>query len=179
MARSSWLRRLYWRYLAKPASCRELFLHADAHPVGSILEIGMGSGERIRALLPMCHDSNRAERLRYAALDPFESSGEGRLTLKSAHRLLQELGVKAHLVPGDLSSGLVRLAHTILPSDLVIIDGHWGDGSEQAEILERWLPRLCHLGSAIFVSTVEGGKLVRIDVPATASGSRSQIQAAA
>jgi hypothetical protein len=179
MARSSWLQRLYWRYFAKPASCRELFLYTQEHPVGSILEIGIGSGERIRSLLPLCHTPNRVERLRYAGLDPFESRGEGRLTLKGAHRLLQESGVKAHLVPGDLSSGLVRLAHTVLPSDLVIIDGYWGDGSEQAVILERWLPRLCHLGSGIFVSRDEGGKLVRIEVPATASGTRSHLQAAA
>ncbi|MFO0012708.1 MAG: hypothetical protein ACK553_08205 [Planctomycetota bacterium] len=166
MARLSWAQRLYWRYFSKPVACREVFAYALEHSVGSILEIGMGNGERITALLPLCRKPDGAERIRYAALDPFESGGSTRLTLKGAHRLLQELGVKAHLIPGDMGSGVVRLAHTVLPSDLVLIDGHWDNGSEESKILSDWLPRLCHSQSAVFGSREPGGKLTRVSTPA-------------
>lgn len=177
MSRMSWLQRLYWRFLAKPASCRDLFLFVGEHSVNSILEIGMGDGVRIRAMMQLRPKSEGSDRLRYAALDPFESDGGTRLSLKEAHRLLNELGVKAHLIPGDPMSGILRVAHTVLPSDLVILDGHWGDGSERAKIIEHWLPRLCHSRSAVFASSQEGGKLIRIATPASASELRNRTQA--
>lgn len=178
MGRVSWVQRLYWRYLAKPVACRELFLYAIDHPIGSILEIGMGDGERIRSLLPLCRVPEGTVRLRYAGIDPFESGGEVRLSLKGAHRLMQELGVKAQLIPGDWCTGVVRAAHTFLPSDLVIIDGHWGSGSEISDILSQWLPRLCHTKSAVFASQNEGGKLVRLPNSASMSGATVRSQAA-
>jgi hypothetical protein len=46
MARLSWVQRLYWRYLSKPACERALFLHVLEKPIGSILEIGIGAGDR-------------------------------------------------------------------------------------------------------------------------------------
>ncbi len=177
MSRMSWLQRLYWRYLAKPASCRDLFLFVGEQSITSILEVGMGNGSRIQSLMPLLRLSEGADRLRYAALDPFESEGGSRLTLKEAHRLLNEIGVKAHLIPGDPSSGILRVAHTVLPSDLVIIDGHWGDGSEQSKVLEKWLPRLCHSQSGVFASSQEGGRLVRIATPAMASAMQTRAQA--
>ena len=36
MARLSWVQRLYWRYLSKPACERALFLHVLEKPIGSI-----------------------------------------------------------------------------------------------------------------------------------------------
>jgi len=172
MTRTSWLQRLYLRYFSRPVIYRDLFLFASEHPILSILEIGMGDGERIGSLLKFCQRAGPHGRLRYAALDPFESGGGGRLTLKAAHKRLQELGVKAHLIPGDVGSGIVRVAHTVLPSDIVIIDGRWGDGTEEADALERWLPRLCHSESGVFASTREGGKLVRIDVATATCAAR-------
>lgn len=178
MARVSWMQRLYWRYLSKPAAYRDLFLHAIESPVGSILEVGMGTGERIRTLLPLCHLPADVAHLRYAAVDPFESAGSGHLTLKAAHRLLHEHGVKAHLIPGDPASGVMRVAHTVLPSDLVILDGCWGNGTEVAEVVAKWLPRLCHSRSTVFGSTKEGGALVRVPVPAVSADLSQRSQAA-
>ncbi|MCU0707052.1 MAG: hypothetical protein MUF23_02050 [Pirellula sp.] len=166
MARVSWVQRLYWRYLSKPAAYRDLFLYAIDHPVGSILEIGIGDGERLRTLLPLCKPPAEVPQLRYAALDPFESAGASRMTLKGAYRLLHERGAKAHLIPGEPISGVMRVAHTVLPSDLVIIDGHWDNGTEAADVIAKWLPRLSHSRSAIFASQSEGGKLVRVATPA-------------
>ena len=74
MAQLSWLERLYWKYLSKPVSQRALFLHVLDNPLTSILEIGMGSGQRIAQLLAInakgfgaqahsihCHRSVRIE----------------------------------------------------------------------------------------------------------------------
>ncbi len=180
MARVSWMQRLYWRYMSQPAGHRDVFLHAIEQPIGSILEIGMGSGERIRTLLKLFQLPAEVKQLRYAAIDPFESAerGPSTLTLKAAHRLLHEHGVKAHLLPGDITSGVMRVAHTVLPSDLVIIDGFWGNGSPEAEVIVQWLPRLCHSRSSIFGCSVPGGRLDRLNLPGATIDSTVRSQAA-
>jgi hypothetical protein len=170
MTRLSWLQRLYWRYLFKPAEERALMLFVLENPIGSILEIGIGSGDRAKRLLPICTKPEGVAQIRYAGLDPFESAPEGthHLNLKQAHRMLAELGVKAHLIPGDIKSAVSRVAHMILPSDLVIIDGDWASDSDSGRAIEQWLPRLCHASSAIFASSCKGGPLERIPSPANA-----------
>lgn len=175
MSRLSWIQRLYWRYLSKPVAHRALFNYVIETPIASILEIGMGSGERIRTMLALYQLPSDVQQLRYAAVDPFESAGAGvpHLSLKAAHRILSESGVKAHLIPGDATSGVSRVAHTVLPSDLVVIDGRWNPQSPEGEIIARWLPRLCHSRSAVFVSEAVGAPLVRIPAPGAVSDSTS------
>lgn len=170
MARLSWTQRLYWRYFSKPVGQRGLFLHAIETPIGSILEIGIGSGERTKQVLSLCVPPEGVSQIRYAGVDAFESAKPGtpHLNLKAAHRMLAAFGVKAHLIPGEPVSALARVAHTVLPSDLVIIDGEWGTDSIQSRSIAEWLPRLCHVQSTIFASATLGGKLERIPVPATA-----------
>lgn len=170
MARLSWTQRLYWRYLSKPVSQRELFLHAIETPISSILEIGIGSGTRIKTLLSLCVPPEGVKQIRYAGVDPFESAANSasHMNLKTAHRMLAEMGVKAHLVPGEPASALARVVHTVMPSDLIIIDGDWGSETTSGRAISDWLPRLCHGGSTIFAANEPGGKLVRIPVPETA-----------
>lgn len=170
MARLSWTQRLYWRYFSKPVSQRALFLHAIETPIASILEIGIGSGDRIRTLLSLCSPPEGVTQIRYAGVDPFESSKgpTPHMNLKSAHRMLAELGVKAHLIPGEPVNSLSRVVHTVMPSDLIIIDGEWGSDSASGRAIADWLPRLCHGGSTIFASSNQGKPFVRIPVPATA-----------
>lgn len=169
MARLSWTQRLYWRYFSKPVGHRPLYLYAIENPVQSILEIGIGNGERIKQVLTLCSTPEGGQ-IRYAGVDPFESATDGRshLPLKSAHRMLAEFGVRTHLIPGDPTNALPRVAHTILPSDLVIIDGEWQSNSAQGNAIQTWLPRLCHAKSAIFASTTTGGPLVRVPAPVEA-----------
>ena len=170
MARLSWAQRLYWRYLSKPVSERALYLHAIENPLASILEIGMGSGERIRRLLPLCTTTEGTVQIRYVGVDAFESAAPGvpHMNLKSAHRMLAEFGVKAHLIPGEPTNALARVAHTVLPSDLIVIDGCWGEDSPQGLAINDWLPRLCHSSSTIFASASQGGMLNRVELPSTA-----------
>jgi hypothetical protein len=170
MARLSWTQRLYWRYFSKPVSHRGLFLHAIETPVSSILEIGIGSGERIKQVLSLCSPPDGVAQIRYAGVDPFESANDNRphMNLKSAHRMLSEFGVKAYLLPGEPSNTLARVSHTVLPSDLVIIDGEWGTESVQGLAIANWLPRLCHAHSTIFACSVSGGTMIKIPVPESA-----------
>jgi hypothetical protein len=170
MARLSWVQRLYWRYLSKPVAHRALYNYVIENPIASILEIGMGTGDRIRTLLSLYQLSPSAQQLRYAAVDPFESAGSSvpHVSLKGAHRILSENGVKAHLIPGDVMSGISRVAHTVLPSDLVVIDGNWNAQTPESELIERWLPRLCHRNSVIFASKTIGDVLVRVPTPGNA-----------
>jgi hypothetical protein len=72
----------------------------------------------------------------------------------------------------------MRVAHTVLPSDLVIIDGNWDNGTEASEVIAKWLPRLSHSRSAIFASQVEGGKLTRVAIPAALELGAHQSKAA-
>ena len=167
MTRLSWLQRLYWRYLSKPANERDLFLHVLENPISSILEIGIGSGERAKRLLPLCSKPEGVAQIRYAGVDPFESASAGQphLNLKQAHRMLAELGVKAHLIPGEPQSALPRVVSLVQPSDLILIDGVWDNDSDAAKAVQTWLPRVSHSQSAIFASKTVGGLFVRQATP--------------
>ena len=170
MPQLSWLQRLYWRYFSKPATERALFLHVIENQIASVLEIGIGSGERIKQVLPLCTPSNGVSQIRYIGVDPFESASPGvpHLNLKAAHKMLAEFGVKAHLIPGEPANALARVAHTVLPSDLIIIDGGWGVESAQGRAILDWMPRLCHSKSTIFATSVQGGALQKVAIPVTA-----------
>ena len=170
MARLSWVQRLYWRYFSKPVTERALIQHVIENQLVSVLEIGIGSGDRIKQLLPLCRLAAGATQIRYVGVDAFESAEAGvpHINLKAAHRMLAEFGIKAHLIPGDPTNALARVAHTVLPSDLVIIDGSWGADTQQGRAIADWLPRLCHSNSAIFASAEMGGTLQKVALPATA-----------
>ena len=180
MARLSWVQRLYRRYLSKPATERALFLHVIDNRLASILEIGIGSGERIKQVLPLCTLSEGCTQIRYVGVDAFESAGPEvpHMNLKAAHRMLAEFGVKAHLIPGDPTNALARVAHTVLPSDLIIIDGAWGADTPQGRAIADWLPRLCHSKSTIFASSVQGGTLQKVTLPATVTEQLATTRAA-
>ena len=181
MAQLSWVQRLYWRYFSKPVGDRSLFLHVIENPLASLLEIGIGNGDRIKQVLPLCTLKDGAGQIRYVGVDAFESAlpGVPHMNLKTAHRLLAEYGVKAHLIPGDPTTALARVAHTVLPSDLIIIDGVWGIGTPQSKAIQDWLPRLCHSKSSIFTALTPGGKLERVPLPETAAEQTTTIKRAA
>ena len=174
MARQNWFQKLYWKYLSKPITERALLLHVIENPPSSILEIGMGSGERIQRLLNLIATASDGKPIRYTGVDPFESrSGQqALLTLKGAHRIFTERGIKAHLVPGEPTGALARVAHSVLPSDLILIDGYIGQGDADADAIAQWLPRLCHVQSTIFAAQNAGGVFLPIPRPTNAMPSQ-------
>jgi hypothetical protein len=180
MARLSWTQRLYWRYFSKPVGQRALMLHVLENPVASILEIGIGSGARIKKLLPLCRKPDGISQIRYVGVDAFESSPKNseHMNLKAAHKMLAEFGVKAHLIPGEFSNALPRVAHTVMPSDLLIIDGEWGTESADSRLISDWLPRLCHSQSAVFACAKLGGAMEKLTLPTAVTEQLQVLRAA-
>ena len=167
MARLSWFQRIYWQHLAKPAENRPLFRYLLDHPIESVLEIGVGSGERMKQVLSLFSLKADAKQLRYTAVDLFESSekSHGHLKLKDAHRILAEKSAKAHLIPGDASNALPRVVHTVMPSDLILIDAGWNESTIEGHAIAQWLPRLSHQASVIFARSTSKQPLLRIETP--------------
>lgn len=155
MASLNWFQRLSIRYFSKPLSDRRVLVHLLTNPVKSILEIGVGNGNRTRRLIALARSVSADAPLRYTGVDPFESANDGRahLRLKDAHRMMAELKVKAHLIPGDALSALPRVAHSVPPSDLVIVDGGWNETSPVGIALSQWLPRLAAEHATVFACT--------------------------
>ncbi len=166
MASPTWFQKLHLRYLSKPLSDRAVLVHLLETPVSSILEIGVGSGQRTQKMLFWNQLPEGSTQLRYVGVDPFESSEEGRphLKLKQAHRMLSEAGVKTLLVPGDASNALPRVAHSAQPFDLVVIDGGYDVDTAEGQALMHWLPRLASESATVFASARSGDALKKIAV---------------
>jgi len=166
MTRPTWFQKLQLRYLSKPITDRPVLLHLLENRVGSILEIGLGAGDRTKKMLFWNHLPDGATQLRFVGVDPFESSDEGRphLKLKQAHRMLSEAGVKTLLVPGDASNALPRVAHSAQPFDLVVIDGGYDRDSQVGMAILHWLPRLTAENGTVFACDKPGGMLQKVTV---------------
>ena len=106
-----------------------------------------------------------SEGVSYTGIDLFESSpdGKARLSLKTAHCLLQASGVRVRLVPGDPFAALSRAANSIGPCDLIVISA-----DQRGESLDRawfYVPRLLHAASQLFFGERgEGGATGRFDL---------------
>jgi hypothetical protein len=83
----------------------------------TVLEISVGDGSRAIAILQTLGDS---QQVRYVAIDQFEMSG-GEVTLKDFHKTMRSEGIRPHVFPEPINRGLLRVANTIGPVDLVII----------------------------------------------------------
>ena len=120
----NWFQRFYWTKLSKPAGERPLCEYLIKTPIGSVLQLGMGNGALTRKVLQLARPAGADGVIRFAGVDAFESAeaAQQHMKLKDAHRMCAELGVKAHLIPGELKSALPRVAVTILPSDLLIVE---------------------------------------------------------
>ncbi len=164
----NWLQKLHLLRFSKPASDRPLWAFLLENPISSILQLGMGDGAQTRQMLQLARCPSSDTVLRFAAIDLFESAtpGTGHLRLKDAHRMCAESGVKAHLIPGDLKSALPRLAVTVLPSDLVIVNLPLATGSADEVSFSKWLPRLIHPSSRVMATSESTGKLEFLGITA-------------
>lgn len=166
MSRQSWLQKIYWTRFAKPVEERALFAHLISQPVASILEIGIGAGERMRRVANLAQAADGIESIRYVGTDEFESSKDGKrhLTLKQAHQVAGQLGFRATLMPGDAASALPRVAHKIGMSDLIIVDGGLDPANPTVGAVANWLSRVAHEKSALFACSEQGAELVRVNL---------------
>ena len=97
------------------------------------------------------HASPQAD-VHYVGMDLFEgrteSNGPG-LSLKAAYQLLRRTGARVQLVPGDLSTGLVRMANSLGKVDLLILPAELDPPA--FERLWFFVPRMLHGRSVVFV----------------------------
>lgn len=114
----------------------------------SVLEIGVGNGERAIAVAQSLLEINPDETVRYAAIDGFEMAG-GCISLKDFNRTLREQNVHPTLVPMDICSGLARVSSTLGIMDLVLI----AEPSEQIDLpaVKLMLRRLTSDKSVVYM----------------------------
>jgi hypothetical protein len=166
MSRPTWLQKIYWTRFAKPIEERELFKQLISRPISSILEIGVGDGQRMRRLANLVQPSAGCEQVRYIGTDEFESAQDSQrhLSLKQAHQLASQLGFKASLIPGDSHSAIPRVAHKLGASDLLIIEGGIDPAQPLASTLGTWLNRLAHSDSVVLACQEQGQPLQLVDL---------------
>jgi hypothetical protein len=144
------LRLLYLSHLSQPAADRPVYRAVRQTPVRSIVELGLGTGQRALRMIEVATLNHPIERISYTGIDLFEargpSDGPG-LPLKEAHRLLKATGARIRLVPGDPWSALSRTANTLTGIDLVIV----GADQDPDSLARAWffLPRMLHENSKV------------------------------
>jgi hypothetical protein len=157
----NWKQRLshiHLMYLSKPAGDRCLYRAIRTHGVRSIVQIGIGAGQRTHRLIDAVGLYSGDRPLRYTGIDLFEArpSHAPGLTLKQAHQQFRPLVHKLQLVPGDPYSALNRTANSLQGTDLVVVAA-----DVDAESLQRswfFLPRMLHAKSLVLVEQqVSGG----------------------
>ena len=174
MSRLTWIQRVYWTRFSKPNSDRELVRQLIDKPIASLLEIGIGRGERMHRIAQLVTLTPEADRLRYIGVDEFEAAKEGpHLTLKTAHQVASQVGFKAALIPGDLKSAMPRVAHKFGASDLVVIDGGLDPVQPHASPITPWLNRIAHENSIILACAQQGQTLKLVAREATSQTYRA------
>lgn len=161
MSRLTWIQRIYWTRFSKPLSDRELVRQLIDRPIASLLEIGIGRGERMHRISQLVTLTSGCERLRYIGVDEFEAAKDGgtHMRLKTAHQLASQVGFKASLIPGDLQSAMPRVAHKFGASDLIVIDGGLDPAQPHASPITPWMNRIAHENSIILACAQHGQTL--------------------
>jgi hypothetical protein len=112
----------------------------------TVLEICVGDGSRAIAALQALSSNNPG--IRYAAIDQFELAG-GPLTLKGFHQALRTADLRrAQFFPETIERGLLRVATTIGPVDLVLIAAppdRW-----QTPAVQALISRVTHGNTVVF-----------------------------
>jgi hypothetical protein len=175
MSRLTWIQRVYWTRFSKPVSDRELVRQLIDNPISSLLEIGVGRGERMQRIAQLVTLTADSERLRYIGVDEFEAAKDGgaHLTLKAAHQVASQVGFKASLIPGDIKSAMPRVAHKFGASDLIVIDGGLDPTQPDASPIAPWLNRIAHDGSIVLACAQPGQTLTLVAREAASQAHRA------
>jgi hypothetical protein len=161
----SFLQRWKYWYLcnfSKPVANRLLYKRLKETAVQSIVEIGVGMGERIAEVSNVATLLRPNTRLRYTGIDLFEGRPQGAagLELREAHRRFSALGLKVQLAPGDAYSALTRLANSLADTDWIFISA-----DQDPQVVNRalrYLPRMMGANSIVFIEERSAtGELVK------------------
>jgi hypothetical protein len=158
---TTFLRTAYLSYFSSPASDRLIYQTIRRQQVRSILECGIGIGERATRMIEIARLVSPDAEIRYAGIDRFEArsaaDGPG-VTLKMAHRLLRGTHAKVRLIPGDTAAALAQVANSLGHTDLVVISAR----QDTPDLAAAWcyLPRILHPESQILLETLlPGGRI--------------------
>jgi hypothetical protein len=149
-------------HLSQPPVDRLVYQAIHKRPVRTIVELGIGLGQRALRMIEVAGMHVPVNEIRYTGIDQFEArtadDGPG-MTLKDAHRMLHATGARIRLLPGDPFSALIRSANALGETDLVVISA----GLDRHSATRAWsyLPRILHKRSMVMVeqSTEKGGGL--------------------
>jgi hypothetical protein len=141
---------------SRPASQRCLYRAIRRGRVTSIVEVGVGPGQRALRMIEIA--ACRGQSVRYTGIDEFESRspdrGEG-LTLKQAYQRLRTTEAAIQLVPGDPLAALTRAANSLTGTDLLVISADIEAHSLRGAW--RYVPRMLHRGSLVYLEEPEAG----------------------
>ncbi|MDR1960334.1 MAG: hypothetical protein LBQ54_15085 [Planctomycetaceae bacterium] len=117
----------YITHFSKPVCDRVIFRHIQADRPQKILEIGIQRAVRTLNLLQLAiRYCGELSDIHYTAIDPFEArtqaDGPG-LSLRKAHRLISQWGVRSRLcpLPPELAVKQLFLDRVIEKVDLVVV----------------------------------------------------------
>ena len=145
MGLADWWYVVQTTHLSRPAEHRELYRATRNKTILSVLELGIDDATRCRRLLAWLDFQQGKPPNRYAAIDLFEDAGH--LSLKAFYSVIVAAGTKPMPVPGDLVTGLPRVAHTIGAVDLLIMDEPVNSIADP--VARHFLPRVVHADSII------------------------------
>ena len=155
---TSRLQVFYLSYLSQPAHSRPIYRAICRQRVRSILELGIGIGQRAMRMIEVAGCFRPTSEIRFTGLDLFEAraavDGPG-VTLKMAHRLLKATGARIQLVPGDPVRGLSQVANALGKVDVIVVSSRL----DPRQLARAWfyVPRLLHGQSQVFIETLVPG----------------------
>lgn len=120
----------------------------------SILEIGVGDGSRmpaiLTALVPPTDSASAGTTLKAAVVDQFEM-GTGAVAIRDYHRQLNGLAVRPAIFPEPISRGLVSVANRLGKMDIVLIDAavFSPENAGQADELQATIGKVLHAESVV------------------------------
>ena len=167
MAAAGFFKSVYLRYFAKPTCERKLFSLIRRHAIGSIVELGVATGDRSIRMIELAQRYHGPD-VRFTGVDMFEARDDmsSGLPLKQAYTKLRATGAKVQLIPGDPFSALARTANGLTGTQLLLISA---DQDEQS--LERawfYVPRMLAEDAIVLVEQLgEGESAARHDLLST------------
>lgn len=115
---------IYLLQFSKPSADRMVYRTIRRARVHTILELGMGGGQRAMRMIALASTHNEDQRVGYTGVDLFEAR-EGHdcpgLSLKTAFQRLRPTGARLKLVPGQPMAVLPQVANDLGQFDLVVI----------------------------------------------------------
>lgn len=160
---TTFLRTAYLSYFSSPASDRLIYQTIRRQKVCSILECGIGIGQRAVRMIEIARLASPDAEIHYAGIDRFEgrtaADGPG-MTLKMTHRLLAGTHATVRLIPGDVTTALAQVANALSNTDLVVISAR----QNTPELVTAWcyLPRILHPESRVLLETTHPGGRIEL-----------------